>query len=63
VNSSPAATVALIQLELEVLDRLAGNKPITSESSKALSAYLVKIARPGGILGRANDPPPGNIAM
>jgi hypothetical protein len=29
----------------------------------ALSKYLIKIARLGGYLARANDPPPGNIVM
>ena len=29
----------------------------------SLSHYLDRIARLGGYLGRANDPPPGNIVM
>ena len=28
-----------------------------------LSHYLIKIARLGGYLARASDPPPGNIVM
>jgi hypothetical protein len=28
-----------------------------------LSHYLIKIARLGGYLARANDPPPGNTVM
>jgi hypothetical protein len=28
-----------------------------------VSAYLLKIARLGGYLARAKDPPPGNIVM
>ena len=28
-----------------------------------LSLYLIKIARLGGYLARAKDPPPGNIVM
>ena len=30
---------------------------------KTLSYYLTKIARLGGYLARANDPPPGNMVM
>ncbi|MGY3698965.1 MULTISPECIES: hypothetical protein [Bradyrhizobium] len=28
-----------------------------------MSHYLIKIARLGGYLARANDPPPGNLIM
>ena len=30
---------------------------------KLLSAYITKVARLGGYLARASDPPPGNIVM
>jgi hypothetical protein len=30
---------------------------------KTLTHYLTKIARLGGYLARANDPPPGNMVM
>ena len=30
---------------------------------KTLSRYLIRIARLGGYLARANDPPPGNMVM
>ncbi len=30
---------------------------------RTLSVYLTKIARLGGYLARASDPPPGNIVM
>jgi hypothetical protein len=60
-RSSPSAapTVALTQLELNLLDRLA--KP--ADSPPTLSDYLGRIVRLGGYLDRANDPPPGNIVM
>jgi hypothetical protein len=58
-NPSATPTVALTQLELKLLDRLA--KPADSPST--LSDYLGRIARLGGYLDRANDPPPGNIVM
>lgn len=30
---------------------------------KTLGAYLIKLARLGGYLARANDPPPGNMVI
>ena len=44
-----------------MLDRLVNDKPQTRP--KILSHYLTKIARLGGYLARANDPPPGNSVM
>ncbi|MGH6755314.1 MAG: hypothetical protein ACREDP_24430, partial [Bradyrhizobium sp.] len=35
----------------------------TARGSKSHDQYLDKIARLGGYLGRASDPPPGNIVM
>ncbi|WP_057027418.1 hypothetical protein [Bradyrhizobium yuanmingense] len=44
-----------------MLDRLVNDKP--KGSQKTLSHYLIKIARLGGYLARASDPPPGNTVM
>jgi hypothetical protein len=55
--------IALTQLELELLDRLVGERRSTSAPPHDLSSYLVKVARLGGYLDRANDPPPGMIVM
>jgi Transposase DNA-binding len=49
---------ALTDLEINLLDEL-----IIGKSQKSLSAYLLKIAKLGGYLARASDPPPGNIVM
>jgi hypothetical protein len=59
-RSQPAAasTMALTQLELDLLDHLAKSQP-----ERTLSRYLSQIARLGGYLARAHDPPPGNIVM
>lgn len=64
-RSSPGAapTLALTQLELDLLDRMARDKPSKSSRPKDLSACLNKIARLGGYLDRATDPPPGIIVM
>ena len=55
-----AATVALTQLELKLLDQLAPDRSATAEPA-TLAHYIVKLARLGGYLDRASDPPPGNI--
>ena len=59
-RSSPDAlpSLALTATEIVVLDRLVTDTP--QARRKPLSNYLTKIARLGGYLARANDPPPGN---
>jgi transposase-like protein len=54
-------TLALTATEIGVLDRLVNDKPKARQ--KTLSHYLIKIARLGGYLARASDPPPGNTVM
>ncbi|WP_283812837.1 IS4 family transposase [Bradyrhizobium cytisi] len=61
-RSAPDAppTLVLTATEIGVLDRLVNDKP---KARKTLSHYLIKIARLGGYLARASDPPPGNTVM
>jgi len=54
-------TLALTATEIAVLDHLVNDKP--QARRKTLSHYLTKIARLGGYLARASDPPPGNTVM
>ncbi len=63
VVSAPAS-LALSHLEVILLDRLVPDsfEPAIRKSAK-LSTYLTKIARLGGYLARAHDPPPGNTVM
>ncbi|WP_314963791.1 hypothetical protein [Bradyrhizobium cosmicum] len=49
--------------KVQLLDRLGKDKNLVSTQRKTLSHYLIKIARLGGYLARANDPPPGNLIM
>jgi Transposase DNA-binding len=62
-RSAPDAlpTLALTEIEIAVLDRLVNDRPHAQR--KTLSHYLTKIARLGGYLARANDPPPGNTVV
>lgn len=54
-------TLALTATEIAVLDHLVNDK--LQPRPKALSHYLTKIARLGGYLARASDPPPGNTVI
>ena len=60
-NASPEFVVT--KAEIQLLDRLVKDKNPASTQRKTLSHYLIKIARLGGYLARANDPPPGNLIM
>ena len=55
--------VALTSTEILLLDELIKPKPSDILSMKTISEYLKKVARIGGYLARANDPPPGNMIM
>ena len=59
-NASPR--MALTKLEIQLLDKLiADNRSQNKHGS--LSSYLVRLARLGGYLARATDPPPGNTVI
>jgi hypothetical protein len=53
--------LALTEVEINTLDRLRHDKELISK--KSLSCYIIKIARLGGYLARAHDPPPGNMVI
>ena len=52
--------LALTQVEIRLLDQLVRDKPSEVALPKTLSTYLIKVARLGGYLARAQDAPPGN---
>lgn len=62
---APAAppAVALTSIEIRVLDLLIRDRTSGRQRSATLASYLTKIARLGGYLARAKDPPPGNTVM
>jgi len=60
-DASPA--VALTAAEIGLLDHLVKDRDQKPRRQRTLSHYLTKIARLGGYLARANDPPPGNTVM
>ncbi len=58
---SPA--IALDTTEIFLLDELVKTKPPATSRKATVSDYIIKIARLGGYLNRASDPPPGNMVM
>jgi hypothetical protein len=59
-NLPPA--IALNITEVSLLDELVKTKPGVARPA-TISDYIIKIARLGGYLARAADPPPGNMVM
>ena len=55
--------IALDTTEVHLLDELVKTKPGKSQAKATVSEYIIKIARLGGYLNRASDPPPGNLVM
>jgi hypothetical protein len=56
-------TLALTALDIRVLDFLITDSSSGKRKRATLTSYLTKIARLGGYLARAKDPPPGNAVM
>lgn len=63
VAPTASPLVALTRLETRLVDTLIPSRPAEQRRESRLSRYLTKIARLGGYLARAKDPPPGNIVM
>jgi hypothetical protein len=59
---APAAAV-FTTIERRLLDHLVPDRDNDRTRRKSLPSYLTKVARLGGYLARASDPPPGNIVM
>ena len=55
------AEAALTAAEIEILDRL--SKETGPPATPSVSHYLLEIAKLGGYLARAKDPPPGNMVI
>jgi transposase-like protein len=57
-NASPA--LAFTALEIRLLDQLLKDNQKRSRPKKSISSYVTRLAKLGGYLARASDPPPGN---
>ncbi len=62
VSGMPAGTV-FSETELQLLDRLVPDRHADRAVNKLLSFYITKLARLGGYLARAGDPPPGIMVL
>jgi hypothetical protein len=64
-RSMPDASpeIALTTTELYLLDQLVPDRSGPVPPNSTLALYLTKLARLGGYLARAKDPPPGNLVM
>jgi hypothetical protein len=49
--------------ERQLLDHLVPDRAVDRAIKRSLSLYITKLARLGGYLARADDPPPGNKVM
>ncbi|MHC2303210.1 hypothetical protein [Rhizobium mongolense] len=56
-------TAALTEQEIEILDQMVSNAGNRQATPGSLNFYLTKLARLGGYLARASDPPPGNTVV
>lgn len=58
------ARLAFTPIEVELLDKL-GPAPRTEvhHSKPSITSCLIQLARLGGYLARASDPPPGNTVI
>lgn len=55
-NADPQAVFT--EAEIMLLDRLISNKPGAHKAVRSMATYITKLARLGGYLARANEPPP-----
>ena len=62
VEPGASPRLVLTDFEMRLLDQLV-MKDQDASYTKTLTHYLTRIARLGGYLARARDPPPGNMVM
>lgn len=60
-NPQSAASEVFTDDELELLDRLSGSKG--RGVKRPIARYVIAVAKLGGYLARAHDPPPGNMVL
>jgi hypothetical protein len=63
VAPTATPTIALTKVETSILDLLLPDRSGNQRHPVTLACYLTRIARLGGYLARAKDPPPGNAVM
>lgn len=61
--TSRSPEFAFTPSEIRLLDHLIQSRNTSEGSKRELSDYITKLAKLGGYLARAGDPPPGNLVM
>jgi hypothetical protein len=64
-RAAPEASPRLVLTddEVEIIDRITALRGSPPQTNRSLAHYLTQIAKLGGYLARAHDPPPGNIVI
>jgi hypothetical protein len=64
-RAAPDASPRLVLTddEVEIIDRFTATRGSPPQTNRSLGHYLTQIAKLGGYLARAHDPPPGNLVM
>lgn len=64
-RAAPDASPKLVLTddEVEIIDRITATRGSPEQTNRPLRHYLTQIAKLGGYLARAHDPPPGNLVI
>jgi hypothetical protein len=62
-DAGAAPQTVLSQREIAILDRVSPTRLGETPTEATLAAYVRKLARLGGYLGRSRDPPPGIVVL
>lgn len=62
-NTDEEPAAVFTENELNILDKLVKPKVHETSQPRSLSNYIRKMAKLGGYLARASDPPPGNLVI
>ena len=62
-NKDEKPTAVFTENELNILDNLVKPKRLETSQPRSLSNYIRKMAKLGGYLAQASDPPPGNLVI
>ena len=62
-NTDEEPIAVFTENELNIIDKLVKPKRLETSQPRSLYNYIRKMAKLGGYLARASDPPPGNLVI